>query len=179
LSAVRPRKPAGISGLRLRLQRAAHFPIASRTMMKRSVSSNGFSWLGDRCSLMAMSLRSRTLGRLSAPNKSRNRSGPSLTTLAHAHPFADFNLHNRHSRKNQLLRKNLGSTLTATGAFPPARMARSARPVVEGQNVSVEQHWLEGHYERTPALVAEAARQRCGSGTVPACFRCAFWSAKA
>ena len=67
LSAVRPRKPAGMSGLRLRLQRAAHFPIASRTMMKRSVSSNGFSWLGDRCSLMAMSLRSRTLGRLSAP----------------------------------------------------------------------------------------------------------------
>jgi hypothetical protein len=35
-------------------------------------------------------------------HKSRNRSGPSLTTLAHAYPFADFNLHNR---KNQLLRR--------------------------------------------------------------------------
>ena len=77
-------------------------------------------------------------------------SGPSLTTLAHAHPFAVFNLHNRHSRKNQLLSKNLGSTLTATGAPSPARMARSARPVVEGQNVSVEQHWLEGHYDAHP-----------------------------
>jgi hypothetical protein len=110
-------------------------------------------------------------GSIIRAHKSRNRSGPSLTTLAHAYPLADFNLHNRHSRKNQLLRKNLGSTLTATGALPPARMARSARPIVEGQNVSVEQHWLEGHYERTPALVAEAARQRCGSGTVPACFR--------
>src|ERR1700730_13903906 len=59
-------------------------------------------------------------GRLSAPINPAIASGPSLTTLAHAHPFADFNLHNRHSRKNQLLRRNLGSTLTATGAPPPA-----------------------------------------------------------
>ena len=46
-----------------------------------------------------------------------------------------------------------------------------ASSLIEGQTVSVEQHWLEGHYERILALVAEAARQRCGSGTVPACFR--------
>jgi hypothetical protein len=35
--------------------------------------------------------------------------------LAHAHLSADFNLHNRHSRKNQLLRRNLGSTLPPQG----------------------------------------------------------------
>jgi hypothetical protein len=46
-----------------------------------------------------------------------------------------------------------------------------ASSLIEGQTVSVEQHWLEGHYERILALVTEAARQRCGSGTVPACFR--------
>jgi ABC-type uncharacterized transport system substrate-binding protein len=31
---------------------------------------------------------------------------------------------------------------------------------IEGQNVTVEYHWLEGQYERVPALVAELARRR-------------------
>src|SRR5262249_31774802 len=31
---------------------------------------------------------------------------------------------------------------------------------VEGQNVSVEYHWLEGQYDRLPALVADLVRRR-------------------
>ena len=31
---------------------------------------------------------------------------------------------------------------------------------IEGQNVTVEYHWLEGHYERLPALMADLVRRR-------------------
>src|SRR5438874_10738321 len=31
---------------------------------------------------------------------------------------------------------------------------------VEGQNVTVEYHWLEGQYDRLPALVADLVRRR-------------------
>jgi putative tryptophan/tyrosine transport system substrate-binding protein len=31
---------------------------------------------------------------------------------------------------------------------------------VEGQNVTVEYHWLEGHYDRLPALTADLVRRR-------------------
>jgi putative ABC transport system substrate-binding protein len=31
---------------------------------------------------------------------------------------------------------------------------------VEGQNVTIEYHWLEGHYDRLPALVADLVRRR-------------------
>jgi hypothetical protein len=36
---------------------------------------------------------------------------------------------------------------------------------VEGQNVTVEYHWLEGQYDRLPALLAD--RDRCGLGSPP------------
>src|SRR5476651_437334 len=31
---------------------------------------------------------------------------------------------------------------------------------VEGQNVTVEYHWLEGHYDRLPALLADLVRRQ-------------------
>ena len=31
---------------------------------------------------------------------------------------------------------------------------------VEGQNVTVEYHWLEGHYDRLPALLADLVRRK-------------------
>src|SRR5437870_2590691 len=31
---------------------------------------------------------------------------------------------------------------------------------VEGQNVTVEYHWLEGHFDRLPALMADLVRRR-------------------
>jgi putative tryptophan/tyrosine transport system substrate-binding protein len=43
---------------------------------------------------------------------------------------------------------------------------------VEGQNVTVEYHWLEGQYDRLPALMADLVRRRvaviAAPGTVPA-----------
>ena len=144
-------------------------------------SPHGLSSSPASAGISSTLVRSRSLPCRLKP-KSRNRSGPSLTTLAHAYPFADFNLHNRHSRKNQLLSKNLGSTLTATGAPPPARMARSARQSSRARTSRLSSIGWRVITMRTPALVAEAARQRCGSGTtgmLSVDYRCAFWSAKA
>src|ERR1700736_2126716 len=43
---------------------------------------------------------------------------------------------------------------------------------VESQNVAVEYHWLEGHYDRLPALLADLVRRRVAviatPGTPPA-----------
>jgi putative tryptophan/tyrosine transport system substrate-binding protein len=40
------------------------------------------------------------------------------------------------------------------------RSALSEAGYVEGQNVTVEYHWLEGQYDRVPALVAGLVRRR-------------------
>jgi putative ABC transport system substrate-binding protein len=39
---------------------------------------------------------------------------------------------------------------------------------VEGQNVTVEYHWLEGQYDRLPALVADMVRRRVAVIATPA-----------
>jgi putative ABC transport system substrate-binding protein len=31
---------------------------------------------------------------------------------------------------------------------------------IEGQNVTVEYHWLEGHYDRLPTLMADLVHRR-------------------
>src|SRR5450756_318115 len=42
---------------------------------------------------------------------------------------------------------------------------------IEGQNVTVEYYWLEGHYDRLPALLADLVRRRVAviatPGSVP------------
>jgi len=40
------------------------------------------------------------------------------------------------------------------------RKGLSEAGYAEGQNVLVEYHWLEGHYERLPAVLAELVRRR-------------------
>src|SRR5258707_3638440 len=40
---------------------------------------------------------------------------------------------------------------------------------VEGQNVSVEYHWLEGQFDRLPALMADLVRRRIAVIATPDC----------
>jgi len=42
----------------------------------------------------------------------------------------------------------------------PFRDALREAGYVEGQNVTVEYHWLEGHYDRLPALIGDLVRRR-------------------
>jgi len=51
-----------------------------------------------------------------------------------------------------------GSVDAARTAAFRAGLAETA--TIEGQNVTVEYHWLEGHYDRVPALVADLVRRQ-------------------
>src|SRR5438876_9691305 len=49
------------------------------------------------------------------------------------------------------------ATVRQAAAF---RKALSETGYVEGQNVTVEYHWLDGQYDRLPALMADLVRRR-------------------
>jgi putative tryptophan/tyrosine transport system substrate-binding protein len=53
-----------------------------------------------------------------------------------------------------------GSLDTSTKFLTAFRKGLSEFGYVEGQNVSVEYHWLEGQFDRVPALVADLVRRR-------------------
>ena len=54
-----------------------------------------------------------------------------------------------------------GRSTESTARFGAAfRKALNEAGYVEGQNVMVEYHWLDGQYDRLPALMAELVRRR-------------------
>src|SRR5271156_962857 len=54
-----------------------------------------------------------------------------------------------------------GGSLDTSGRYLAAfRTGRGETVYVEGQNVLVEYHWLEGQLDRVPALVADLVRRR-------------------
>jgi ABC-type uncharacterized transport system substrate-binding protein len=53
-----------------------------------------------------------------------------------------------------------GSTESSAGYVAAFRKGLGETGYVEGQNVAVEYHWLEGRFERLPALMADLVRRR-------------------
>ena len=55
---------------------------------------------------------------------------------------------------------NAGSVDSAAPFMAVFRKGLNETGYVEGQNVTVEYHWLEGQYDRVPALIADLVRRR-------------------
>jgi putative ABC transport system substrate-binding protein len=55
---------------------------------------------------------------------------------------------------------NSGSADAAAGLVAAFRKGLGETGYVEGQNVTVEYHWLEGQFDRLPALIADLVRRR-------------------
>jgi putative ABC transport system substrate-binding protein len=53
-----------------------------------------------------------------------------------------------------------GSAVTSAGFAAAFRKGLGETGYVEGQNVTVEYHWMEGQFDRLPALMAELVRRR-------------------
>src|SRR4051794_31067347 len=61
-----------------------------------------------------------------------------------------------------------GATLDASGRFLAMfRKGLSETGYVEGRNVTVEYHWLDGHYETVPGLLADMIRRRVAVLAMP------------
>ena len=55
---------------------------------------------------------------------------------------------------------NAGSADASAGYVAAFRKGLGETGYVEGQNVTVEYHWLEGQFDRLPALMADLVRRR-------------------
>jgi putative ABC transport system substrate-binding protein len=55
---------------------------------------------------------------------------------------------------------NAGVADASANRVAAFRKGLSEAGYAEGQNVMVEYHWLEGHYERLPAVLADLVRRR-------------------
>jgi putative tryptophan/tyrosine transport system substrate-binding protein len=63
---------------------------------------------------------------------------------------------------------NAGVADNSAGRVAAFRKGLSEAGYAEGQNVIVEYHWLEGHYERLPAVVADLVQRRVAVIATPA-----------
>jgi putative ABC transport system substrate-binding protein len=69
---------------------------------------------------------------------------------------------------------NGGSADAAAGNVAAFRKGLNETGTVEGQNATVEYYWLEGRYDRVPALVADLIRRRVAVIATPASTQAAL-----
>jgi ABC transporter substrate binding protein len=79
-------------------------------------------------------------------------------------------IHYRHWRRGRVAARGARAATTVGRRLRPRRVARVRREpcrwglsevgYVEGQNVTVEYHWLAGQYDRLPSLMADLVRRR-------------------
>jgi putative tryptophan/tyrosine transport system substrate-binding protein len=69
---------------------------------------------------------------------------------------------------------NAGSADASAARSAAFRKGLNEAGYVEGQNVTVEYHWLEGHYDRLPALVADLVRRKVAVIATPATLQAAL-----
>ena len=62
---------------------------------------------------------------------------------------------------------NAGSREASASRVAAFRKGLSETGYVEGQNVTVEYHWLEGRYDRLPALLADLVRRQVAVMAIP------------
>jgi putative tryptophan/tyrosine transport system substrate-binding protein len=63
---------------------------------------------------------------------------------------------------------NDGSADDSAGYAAAFRMGLGQTGYIQGQNVSIEYHWLEGRYDRLPALMTDLVRRRVSVIATPA-----------
>ena len=69
---------------------------------------------------------------------------------------------------------NVASPDTYAREMAAFRKGLNETGIIEGQNVTVEYHWLEGHYDRLPALIADLVRRRVAVIATPASSQAAL-----
>ena len=69
---------------------------------------------------------------------------------------------------------NPGTADTSTARIAAFRKGLSEAGYAEGQNVIVEYHWLEGHYDRLPAVVTDLVQRRVAVIATPGSIEAAL-----
>ena len=106
-----------------------------------------------------------------APHRHRQANSGTCRGREPPHARHTFEVLPPETRPHKIDLSGRKSWCESAGICRQGRRSRSARRSSRARTFRLSSIVWRVITMRTPALVAEAARQRCGSGTVPACFR--------